>query len=104
MKGSIAKEFERHAFEVDGDFRVALRHSLARPEIEWHSRPAPIIYVELQGHERLRARFRSDAWLGSISRCLFPTQQSRAILSAHAALQNVVRTQRLNRMQNFGLL
>src|ERR1700680_4273166 len=104
VKWSVAKQLKGRALELDGDLRVALRHPLARPEIERHARPAPIIDVELQGNEGLGARFGRDPCLGTIGRYFFPTQQSRSILSPHAALQNVVRAQRLNRMQNFGLL
>src|SRR2546426_3607458 len=104
VKWSVPKQLKRRTFELDGDLRVALRQPLARPQIERHSRPAPIIDVELQGHERLTARFRRDPWFRPISRYFFLTQQSRAILAAHAAPQNVVRAQRLNRMQNLSLL
>src|SRR2546425_3253677 len=104
VKGSIAKQLKGHALELDGDFRVALRQTLARPEIERHARPAPIVDVELQSYECLGARFRRDAWFCSIGGYLFLTQRSRAILPAHTAPQDVVRPQRLNRMQNFGLL
>src|SRR5882757_4978257 len=104
MKRSVAKEFERHALELDGDLRVALRHTLACSEIEWHPRPAPIVDVEFQSHERLGARFRSDSGFRPICGYVFSCRLPRAILATDTALQNVVRGQGLNRVQNFSLL
>src|ERR1019366_846587 len=56
VKWGFAKQLKGRAFELDGDLRVALRQTLARPKIERHSRPAPIVDVDLQSHERLSAR------------------------------------------------
>src|SRR6202043_2755467 len=104
MEWGVAKQFKGRALELDGDLRVTLCQTLACAEIKRHSRPAPVVDVELQGYERFGPRFRSDSGFRSVSGNSLRTQQSRPILSAHAAQQHIVRAQRLNRMQHFGLL
>src|SRR5439155_11052845 len=50
----VAEEYERRLLKLDRDLSMALGEALARPQVERNPCPAPIVYVELEGHKSFR--------------------------------------------------
>ena len=91
---------EHRAAEVDDDVSGAGGQTLPGAQIEGHPLPAPVVDVQPDGHEGLRARVVGDALLLSVAGDMFSVDRTAGVLPEH----HVLRGQRTNRAQDLRLL
>src|ERR1700694_2374235 len=103
-KRRISEQLEWSALELNRNFRVTLRHTLGRSQIEWHARPPPVVHGQLHCYVGLRPGIGRNSRFATITRHPLAAKYALAVLPAHAAIQHVVGIQGLDRMQNLGLL
>ena len=100
----VAEQHKWSAPELDGYFRETPLQSFARAYVEWHIRPAPVIDGQFQRHERFCVGFRRDVRLCAVSRYGLTLHDPGAILPAYGTREYILSHQRLDGMQDLGLL
>ncbi len=103
LDGGFSKQHERRSAKLDGDFRHALGETLSSTEIKWNIGPAPVIDLEFEGDESFGIRIRRDVGLVAIRRDSRASFRALAILAANRVVQNILGSQNLQCMQDFGL-
>ena len=101
---SIAEKNEWSALELDCYLRMTRSHTLAGAQIEWHTRPAPVINHYFYRDKSFRPGVRRNSGLRAVCRDVFPVNLTFSVLTANSAVQHIFRTERLDGMQNFCLL
>src|SRR5712664_1332581 len=99
----VAKEHERSAAEMHDDFRGAPLEALSGAEIEGHSGPAPVVDLQLHGHERFGIRVRRDVGFAAIAVHGRAIDGAGTVLAAHHAGEHFFGAERLDGVQDFSL-
>ena len=99
----IAKQDEGRAAELNHDFGFALRQALAGAQIKGNTGPAPIIDLELQGHERFSVRIAGHVRLAAIADDALVVNYAFAVLAANHAGKDFLRPERLDGVKDFCL-
>src|SRR2546427_9101745 len=82
------------ALPIYEDLRPASPERLARPEVDRHALPLPVVDEDLDGGDGFRARLRVDVWLLPVPHRVHAVGFTTAdVLSAHRVGQHVLRTQ-----------
>src|ERR1700687_1923755 len=100
----VAEENERSATELNDDFGGAPLEALAGAEIERHAGPAPVVNLQLHGDEGFGVGVWRDVGLAAIAHDWNSVDSAGTVLPANHAGEHVFGTERLDGMQDFGLL
>src|ERR687889_77630 len=94
----------RCRLELDGDLRDPLRQPLARPDVERHSRPPPVVYKKLSRDVRLGRRVRRHVLLLAISRNLLAPHPAPGVLTPNGIALDLVLRDAADRFEDLYLL
>ena len=83
---------------------MARSHALAGAQVEWHTRPAPVINHYFYRDKSFRSGIRRNSGLRAVCRDVLPINLTFSILAANSAVQYIFRAERLDSMKNFRLL
>ena len=98
------EEQKRRESELDHDDGMTPRQPLARPQVERHARPPPVLHVELEGGIGLGGRARGHLGLAPIARHRLAVDHAGPVLAAHRTLQDLLGPHGPDRLQHLHLL
>jgi len=78
--------------------------ALARPQIERHSGPAPVLDEELEGGERLGRRRGRNLRLIAVARRRLAVEGAWSVLAAYGVCQDLLGRHRADRLEDLDLL
>src|SRR5882724_1538406 len=99
----LSKKHEWCALKLNDYLGEPLRQSFARPQVERHIVPTPVVHREFRRHEGLGMGGRCHFVLRTIARHIVSVKATWSILSAHCICYDLLWRQRLDSMQNLCL-
>src|SRR5258708_77018 len=99
----VAKKNERSAAEMNDYFSGAPLEALSGAQVEGHAGPAPVVDLQLHGHERFRVGVPRDVGLAAIAVHGRAIDGAGTVLAANHAGEHVFGAERLDGVQHFGL-
>ena len=100
----FAEEHEGRTPELNHDMRIAAGQAFAGAQVEWNSRPAPVVDQESHGDEGFRARIRRHSFFGAVGGHTLVVHDAFSVLAADDFAEHILIAEGLDGMQNFGLL
>src|SRR5205085_6875567 len=86
---SIAEKHEWSALELDCYLSMTRSHTLAGAQVEWHTRPAPVINHYFYRDKSFRPGVRWNAGLRAICRNVLSIDLTFSVLAANSAMQHI---------------
>ena len=101
---SVTEQYERRLAELNHDMGGLSSQPFSGAKVKGNARPTPVIDDQLHSHESFGLGLRINLGLVAIGGNTFAVHDAFAVLPADGFAQNFFRRERLNSMQDLGLL